>query len=1071
MSRVKTTTVKRAVLVALLLGTLLPGLGVGIYLARIEFVRMLDNEVHATLTREADVMALGVRESLWAMDTAAATALAEAVLQDPAIISVEVFDPNFGHLVQRELPERRSGEIHSLERTVMYRDAAIGKIRIELSDTPLRSALFDQVSRFGRLLLLQLVFSVALILYVLHRRVALPLRQLNEKAALLAHGVLDKAIVPARMDEIGRVESQLELTRQALRLLFLTLEQKNRTLEADITERTRVEAALRDREQHLAAIVGQSPLAVIEFDLDWRVLDWNAAANRMFGWTRAELAGQPATRLHAGPVQLPDITELNARSLSDAICTQQLECRRRDGQALVGHWYYGLVRDAAGTPQRIVAIVEDYTERQRSDEEIRRLATVVRLTNNLIALTDAAGIIIWANQAFLARFSDDLPLPGRRLGDILQASEAGESGAPIQAIDAAIESRRHLGELEIPCRDTAGRFFWVSVELQPIRDPDGIVTQWAALLTDVTERRHTADALRAIARLGGELDRTAFVDALLDIVLQACGAQAACLAIHEDDAVEIIAARSSSADWPIITGRHPGRTLLSRYTERTGALLLHSGAREALACDTACSGCRRAEALILEPLVDESQRVRGHLLLLFDAEPAAAEAAQSLAALAAARASTEFQRLLAIDALRHSELKFFSLFQHSPIPICVLRERDGCCLDVNPGFVANFGFAREAIVGRGLPDTPLAGEGPERLHAALASRSGASDADVVLHDAAGVRHDCQLHVRQIIVEEEDCLLVALVDVSSLLAARREIEELNQSLEQRVTERTQALAASKAELERTLNQLELTLDELVRSEKLAALGSLVAGVAHELNTPIGNSLMVASTLQDVNLQFREKMAEGLRRSTLDDYVAEISSAADILIRNLQRAAELISSFKQVAVDQTSSQRRQFDLAEVVGEIVVTMQPVLKKTNHRLENRIPLGLQMDSYPGPLGQVVANLLNNVLLHAFEGRENGRIELLAEADSAEHIYFHCRDDGVGITPANLKRIFDPFFTTRLGREGSGLGLNIAHNIVTGMLGGEISVESTPGKGSCFTLHLPRVAPRPKPAEAPTEA
>lgn len=1062
------TTVRRAVLVALILGTLLPGLGVGIYLARVEFARKLEHEVHAMLVREADVMALGVRESLWAMDTASASALAEAVMQNPAIIAVEVFDPNFGHLVQRELSERRSGSIHTIERTVMYRNAAIGKIRIELSDTPVRTALFEQVSRFGSLLLLQLVFSIALILYVLHRRVALPLRRLNDKAAMLARGELDEPIVPARLDEIGTVESQLELTRQALHLLFHTLEQKNRTLEADIEERARVEATLRDREQHLAAIVGQSPLAVIEFDLAWRVLDWNAAANRMFGWTRAELVGQPATRLHAGPAHLPGVAELAARSHADAICSQQLECRRRDGQALIGHWYYGLVRDADDTPQRIVAIVEDYTERQRSDEEIRRLATVVRLTSNLIALTDAAGIIIWVNQAFLARFSGDLPLPGRRLGDVLQASEAGDGGPPLQAIDAAIETCRHLAELEIPCRDAAGRIFWVSVELQPIRDADGVVTQWAALLTDVTERRHTADALRAIARLGGELDRAGFVNALLDIVLQACGAQAACLAIHDEDAVDVIASRSTSPDWPILTGRHPGRTLLSRYTECTGALLLHSGAREALACDSACSGCRLAEALILEPLVDENQRVRGHLLLLFDAEPVAAEAAQSLAALAAARASTEFQRLLATDALRHSELKFFSLFQHSPIPICVLRGRDGACLDVNPGFIANFAFAREEIVGHGLPDTPLAGTGAdrERLRTALAGRGATRNTDVVLRDAAGAPHDCQLHVRQIVVEEEDCLLVALVDVSSLLAARREIEDLNQSLEQRVAERTQALAASKAELERTLNQLELTLDELVRSEKLAALGSLVAGIAHELNTPIGNSLMVASTLQDVNLQFRERMAEGLRRSTLDDYVAETGSAADILIRNLQRAAELISSFKQVAVDQTSSQRRQFDLAEVVGEIVVTMQPVLKKSSHRLENRIPSGLQMDSYPGPLGQVVANLLNNVLLHAFEGRENGRIELMAEADGPERVRFHCRDDGVGISAANLKRIFDPFFTTRLGREGSGLGLNIAHNIVTGMLGGEISVESAPGKGSCFTLHLPRVAPRPKQAE-----
>jgi len=167
-----------------------------------------------------------------------------------------------------------------------------------------------------------------------------------------------------------------------------------------------------------------------------------------------------------------------------------------------------------------------------------------------------------------------------------------------------------------------------------------------------------------------------------------------------------------------------------------------------------------------------------------------------------------------------------------------------------------------------------------------------------------------------------------------------------------------------------------------------------------------------------------------------------------------------SFKQVAVDQTSSQRRDFDLAEVIGEIIVTMHPVFRKTRFQIESQIPAGIHLDSYPGPFGQVIANLLNNAILHAFEGRTEGRVTLRAEVCDPDHVLFECIDDGVGISPENLNRIFDPFFTTKLGREGTGLGLNIVHNIVTGILGGEIRVSSKLGEGSAFALKLPLHAP-----------
>jgi signal transduction histidine kinase len=238
--------------------------------------------------------------------------------------------------------------------------------------------------------------------------------------------------------------------------------------------------------------------------------------------------------------------------------------------------------------------------------------------------------------------------------------------------------------------------------------------------------------------------------------------------------------------------------------------------------------------------------------------------------------------------------------------------------------------------------------------------------------------------------------------------------------------------------------------------------MVAGIAHELNTPIGNSLMAASTLNDHNRSFDKELAAGpLRRSTLDRFVADNRVATEILLRNLGRAGELITSFKQVAVDQTSSQRRNFTVNEIVDEILMTLNPTLKKTPYMVDTDITPDLWMDSFPGPLGQVLTNLINNALTHAFDGRQYGVIGIKAVwTGDKSRIVITLTDNGKGIPPANITRVFDPFFTTKLGRGGSGLGLNIVHNLVTGILGGHIDVASVEHEQTRFSIELPVKAP-----------
>ena len=273
------------------------------------------------------------------------------------------------------------------------------------------------------------------------------------------------------------------------------------------------------------------------------------------------------------------------------------------------------------------------------------------------------------------------------------------------------------------------------------------------------------------------------------------------------------------------------------------------------------------------------------------------------------------------------------------------------------------------------------------------------------------------------------------------------------------ERTQALQSAIEDLQRTQ-------EELVRSEKLASLGSLVAGVAHELNTPIGNAVMVSSTLRDLQQQFDDSVAQGLKRSTLQQFQAQWREATEVVERNLRRAAELIASFKQVAVDQSSYQRRPFELGEVLHEMSLTLSPTLRRSQVELIDQVSSGIHMDSYPGPLTQVLMNLLNNAVVHAFENHPGPReVRIKGEALPNQRVRITVSDNGCGVPKAHLSRLFDPFFTTKLGRGGSGLGLHIVYTLITGPLGGRVKVSSAPGQGCTFTLELPDKAPQAGPA------
>lgn len=407
---------------------------------------------------------------------------------------------------------------------------------------------------------------------------------------------------------------------------------------------------------------------------------------------------------------------------------------------------------------------------------------------------------------------------------------------------------------------------------------------------------------------------------------------------------------------------------------------------------------------------------------------------------------------LKAQELSRSEASFSALFLSNPLP-SISGNIDGQLIDVNHAFISDFGYTREQLLHQSIDSLRIfESEDQRKIIARQTLGKGVIGYPVMMRLASGELRNFLVSTATFELSGGWRFVASFLDQTDRLAAEQAQHVLNVELEQRVDTRT-------TELSEALQSLKRTQSELVQSEKLASLGSMVAGIAHELNTPVGNALMVASALQDQREQFEAGLDGGLSRSHLNQFLSHLHDSADILNRNLSKTADLINSFKQVAVDQTSEQRRRFNLHEVAREVVVTLSPTLRKTSHQFINQVPEGILLDSFPGPLEQVLMNLTNNALRHGFEGRQNGRILLQADLLPESWVRIHFQDDGVGISEQNLQKIFDPFFTTKLGQGGSGLGLSIAYNIVTAMLGGRIEVTSELGKGTTFTIEIPLTA------------
>jgi signal transduction histidine kinase len=312
----------------------------------------------------------------------------------------------------------------------------------------------------------------------------------------------------------------------------------------------------------------------------------------------------------------------------------------------------------------------------------------------------------------------------------------------------------------------------------------------------------------------------------------------------------------------------------------------------------------------------------------------------------------------------------------------------------------------------------------------------------------------------IIVQSYDPAIVytrAELDLLAFIASHVAVAIARMQAGRDVRQAKERLEQQNAALGSALTALQEAQTELVRQEKLASLGRLVAGVAHEINTPLGICVTATSHLvQELKLT-REELANGeMTEDSLESFLDIVDQSLRIMTTNTQRAAALVKSFKQVAVDQSSGDIRRFNLGAYVNEVLLSLQPKLKGKPVKVEVDCPDDLLLESHPGAVSQILTNMVMNSLVHGFEDGKAGRIGIRAVNDG-DMVTLEYLDDGIGMDQDTLGKLFDPFFTTKRGSGGSGLGAHILYNLATGALGGSVRVDSAPGEGLRYQLKFPR--------------
>ena len=438
------------------------------------------------------------------------------------------------------------------------------------------------------------------------------------------------------------------------------------------------------------------------------------------------------------------------------------------------------------------------------------------------------------------------------------------------------------------------------------------------------------------------------------------------------------------------------------------------------------------------------------------------------------------EREQALSAYTESEAKYRSLVENAHDGIIVTKKAK--VVYGNQAIFNMTGYTPEAIYNRSVkeffpPKVLQEEQFFKRYQEILDGKNVSKQYETELLTKNGHSLPVIFSTTEILMDGEPAILSIITDISSLVEAQAEItrqyqqiqdqykalESLNQELsrhkndlENLVRERTAALETANQELKDSMAHLRKTQDQLVQAEKMASLGGLVAGVAHEINTPIGVTVTAASFLEEKTHAVQKEMDDGhLTNETLEKFLKKAGDISHTILNNLKRAAELIQGFKQVAVDQSAGSRRRFYVKAYLDEILLSLYPKFKRTRHTITVDCDEDIEIDSYPGAFSRIVTNLVMNSLIHGFDGLDSGQIRInVRQADG--RLYLEYQDNGAGMPPETVDQIFEPFFTTRRSQGGTGLGMHIVYNLVTQTLGGEIACQSETGNGIDIRIMIP---------------
>ncbi len=595
----------------------------------------------------------------------------------------------------------------------------------------------------------------------------------------------------------------------------------------------------------------------------------------------------------------------------------------------------------------------------------------------------------------------------------------------------------------------------------PTNNPD------LELINAQISRLDATTVAKAAQAISSEMFLPRLLETLMRMLIENAGAESGYLIIKNEAGLTIQASAKLEGDQTLIQ-LSPAIEISSAilpegiiyYVSRTGEkVILADAYQSAQFASEDYIQRNRSKSILCLPIM--RQAVMSGIIYLENKQITGAFTSDKLAVLEllSSQAAISLENASLYSALHESEQKYRTIFENSGTAL-IFVEEDMTISMCNKEFENLTGFSIEEIEGRKKwTDFAINSDDMSRMKENFRLRTIAPEMvdktyDFQVTDRAGVKKNIMSSVS--ILPGTKIHLAALLDITQRKQAEEALKEVRDNLEIMVATRTQELHAMNEELTATLEQLTTMQVQLIQSEKMAALGNLVAGIAHEISTPVGVGVTVASALDRINQDFLVNyQRDNINSEEMAEYLSDCDTGVKLILGNLEKASRLIRSFKEVSVDQFSEVKRIFNVRQYLDEVLFSLQPLLKRTSHNISIICDENLVIDSYPGGFAQIITHLINNSLTHAYDDNQAGQIQIEVRKNHQQLLLLY-GDDGKGMDKSVLSKVFDPFFTTKRGSGSIGLGLHVIYNIVTMQMGGTIECVSEAGQGTRFIICIP---------------